>query len=449
MSWSMLEQDQDIISKALSAAKQAGADGADVSFIKGGGQDVQVRLGKVESAERAEDYQMGMRVFVGQRSATISSGQLDDKNITQLAERAVAMARHAPENPYARLATAEEQAKSFPEIDLYDDTDFSTDKLTEIALACEDAALSQAGISNSDGASASAGTSEVVIGTSTGFNASYKRSNFGFSAVVLAEKDGQMERDYDYSSAVFAEDLEKPELVGQNAAHRTLSRLGGRKPQTGTFPVIFDKRVSRSLAGHVASAINGASIARGTSFLKERMGEQITNAAIHLLDNPLLPRGHGSRLFDGETLPVKERHLVKDGVLQGWLLDLATAAQLNLEPTGNASRSLSGPPSPSVSNFIMEAGGTTLDEFLSDIEQGFYITELMGSSVSLTTGDYSRGASGFWIENGKVTWPATEATIAGNLKDIFMDMLPASDLELTQSIAAPSVFIKQLMVAGS
>jgi len=258
-----------------------------------------------------------------------------------------------------------------------------------------------------------------------------------------------MERDYDYSSAVFAEDLEKPEIVGQNAAHRTLSRLGGRKPQTGTFPVIFDKRVSRSLAGHVASAINGASIARGTSFLKERMGEQITNADIHLLDNPLLPRGHGSRLFDGETLPVKERHLVKDGVLQGWLLDLATAAQLNLEPTGNASRSLSGPPSPSVSNFIMEAGGTTLDEFLSDIEQGFYITELMGSSVSLTTGDYSRGASGFWIENGKVTWPATEATIAGNLKDIFMDMLPASDLELTQSIAAPSVFIKQLMVAGS
>ena len=179
------------------------------------------------------------------------------------------------------------------------------------------------------------------------------------------------------------------------------------------------------------------------------MGEKITNAALHLLDNPLLPRGHGSRLFDGETLPVKERHLVKDGVLQGWLLDLATAAQLNLEPTGNASRSLSGPPSPSVSNFIMEAGETTLDEFLSDIEQGFYITELMGSSVSLTTGDYSRGASGFWIENGKVTWPATEATIAGNLKDIFMDMLPASDLELTQSIAAPSVFIKQLMVAGS
>lgn len=444
----MLKQDQDIITKALSSAKQAGADGADVSFIKGGGQDVQVRLGKVESAERAEDYQMGMRVFVGHRSATISSGQLDAENINQLAERAVAMAKHAPENPYARLATAEEQAKSIPKIDLYDDTDFSTEELTEIALACEEAALSQSGISNSDGASASAGTSEVVIGTSTGFNAAYKRSNFSFSAVVLAEKDGQMERDYDYSSAVYAEDLKQPETVGQSAARRTLARLGGRKPQTGTFPVIFDKRVSRSLAGHVASAINGASIARGTSFLKEKMGEQIISDAISLLDNPLLPRGQGSRLFDGETLPVKERYLVKNGVLQGWLLDLATAAQLGLEPTGNAIRSLSGPPSPSVSNFIMEASDTSLDEFLADIEQGFYITELMGSSVSLTTGDYSRGASGFWIENGNVTWPATEATIAGNLKDIFMNMQPANDLELTQSIAAPSVFIKQMMVAG-
>ena len=307
----MSKQDQDIIEKALSAAKQAGADGADVSFIKGGGLDVQVRLGKVESAERAEDYQMGMRVFVGQKSATISSGQLDDENITELAERAVAMAKHAPEDPYARLATAEEQAKSFPDIELFDDTSFSTEKLTEIALACEEAALSQAGISNSDGASASSGSSEVLIGTSTGFNASYKRSSFGFSAVVLAEQDGQMERDYDYSSAVFAEDLKQPEAVGRSAATRTLARLGGRKPQTGTFPVIYDKRVSRSLAGHVASAINGAAIARGTSFLKEKMGQQIANSSINLLDNPLLPRGMGSRLFDGETLPVQKRYLVQ------------------------------------------------------------------------------------------------------------------------------------------
>lgn len=445
----MSKQENDIIEKALSATKKAGADGVDVSFIKGRGHDVQVRLGKVESAERAEDYQMGMRVFVGQKTATISSGQLDDENITSLAERAVAMARHAPEDPYARLATIEEQAKSFPEIELYDETAFSTERLTEIALACEEAALSQSGISNSDGASASAGSSEVVIGTSTGFNASYKRSSFGFSAVVLAEQNGQMERDYDYSSAVFAEDLKQPEAVGRRAATRTLARLGGRKPQTGTFPVIYDKRVSRSLAGHVASAINGASIARGTSFLKDRMGEQITNQAVNLTDNPLLARGHGSRLFDGETLPVSQRDLVSKGYLQGWLLDLATAAQLGLAPTGNASRSLSGPPSPSVSNFIMDSGDTSVDDFIADIKQGFYITELMGSSVSLTTGDYSRGASGFWIEDGKIAWPATEATIAGNLKDIFMDMLPADDLELTQSVAAPSVFVSQMMVAGS
>ena len=445
----METDDKKIVDQMLDAAQKAGANGADVSFIRGNGLDVQVRLGQVESAERSEDYQVGMRVFVGQRSASVSTGQLDADNITELAQRAVSMAKIAPEDPYARLANAEEQARDLPDIELFDDTSISTEALSKMALTCEAAALDTNGISNSDGASASTGMSEILIGTSTGFAAAYKRSSFGISAVVLAEHDGQMERDYDYSAAVFAEDLEAATKIGKSAAERTLARLGARKPQTGSFPVIYDKRVSRSIAGHIASGINGAAIARGTSFLKDQLGEAIAASSISIVDNPLLNRGMGSRLFDGETLPVAKRYMVENGVLNGWLLTLSTAAQLGLTPTGNASRSLSGPPSPSVSNFIMENGKTKLEDMISDIKQGLYITEMMGSSVSMTTGDYSRGASGFWIENGKLAWPATEATVAGNLKDIFINMTPASDLDLRQSIAAPSLFVSALTVAGS
>ncbi len=445
----MMTDETEIVTRVLDAARQAGAEGADVTFIRGQGHDVQVRLGKIESAERAEDYQMGLRVFVGRRSATISSGQLDDDNIRELADRAVSMAKTAPEDPYARLATAEEQARELPAVELFDDTVFSTEELGDMALSCEQAALSCSGISNSDGASASHGVTQITIGTSNGFTAAYRRSRFGLSAVVLAEHDGQMERDYDFSATVFAEDLETPEIIGKTAAERTLARLGARKPQTGTFPVIYDRRVSRSIAGHIASAINGSAIARGTSFLKDQLGQKIAAPDISINDNPLLDRGLGSRLFDGETLPVSQRYLVKDGILQGWLLDLATAAQLGLAPTGNAARSLSGPPGPSVSNFVMDNGTQTVSDMIADIKEGFFITELMGSSVSMTTGDYSRGAAGFWIENGKLAWPATQATIAGNLKSIFTGMTPADDLDMRQSVAAPSLFVSSMTVAGS
>ncbi len=445
----MEKKHDQIVEKMLSAATKAGADETDITFISGGGVDVQVRLGRVESAERSEDYQMGLRVFCGNRAATISSSQLDDENIKQLAERAVSMARAAPEDPYARLATSDEQAKNLPDIELCDTMVFSTDQLTEMALTCEDAALSVTGITNSEGSSASQSLTDILIATSTGFSASYQRSSFGFSAVVLAEKDGKMERDYDYSSAVFASDLDKPEDIGAEAARRTLSRLGSRKPATGTFPIIYDKRVSRSIAGHFASAINGVSVAKGTSFLKEFMGEKIASSSITMIDDPLRPRGFGTCLFDGETLPVSRQSMIEKGILQGWFLDLATAAQLGLTPTGHASRSLSGPPSPSPSNLFIKDGELSLQELIKDIESGFYVTEMMGSSVSLTTGDYSRGASGFWIENGEITWPAAEATIAGNLKEMFMFLTPANDSDLRQSLSAPSLRVDSMMVAGS
>ena len=445
----MEQNDTKIIEQVLDAAKHAGADSADLVFAKGNGTSVNIRLGALESLESAEDYQLGLRVFVGRKIASVSTGQLDDENIKALAERAVAMAKVAPDDPYARLARKEELATSLPEMDLCDEVVFSADQLEEMARVCEDAARSEPGISNSEGASASYNIGSSWFATSEGFIGQNKRSSYGISAVVLAEQDGAMERDYDYSSAVFAADLEDPLAIGQSAAKRTLSRLGAKKPATGSFPVVFDKRVSRSLAGHIAGAINGQSVARGTSFLKDMMGEIIANDAIHVIDDPLRARAAGSCQFDGEGLAVARRHLIEKGVLQGWLLDLATADQLGLDPTGNARRGLSSPPGPGTSNFMIADGDLSFDELIADIEQGFLVTELMGSSVSLVTGDYSRGASGFWIENGQITWPASEATIAGNLKDMFKQMIPANDSDLRHAMTAPSLRIDAMTVAGS
>lgn len=445
----MTDSEQDIVDYALRAARTAGADGADITFITGDSTDIQVRLGQVESIERSEDFQLGLRVFCGKQNAAVSTGQLDKQNIDDIVARAVSMARAAPQDPFARLASEDEQAKTLPDIEICDDTELSAEALTQIALSCENAALETHGITNSDGGSASASKSRILIATSTGFSAEYQRSSFGFSAVVLAEKNGQMERDYDYSSAVFADDLKDPAEIGKNAATRTLSRLGAKKPQTGSYPIIFDTRISRSVAGHLASAINGAAIARGTSFLKDKLGQKISSEHITIIDDPTRNRASGSRLFDGETLPVQKRHLVDQGVLTGWLLDLASASQLGMSPTGNASRSLSGPPSPSISNFYIADTDIETEALIADIQNGFFVTELMGSSISMTTGDYSRGAAGFWIENGAISWPASEATIAGNLNDIFASMVAGNDCDMTQSISAPSLFIPTMMVAGA
>ncbi|MGC6516686.1 MAG: TldD/PmbA family protein [Candidatus Puniceispirillaceae bacterium] len=445
----MTQLQTDLMGALLDGAKKAGADAADAALATGQATSVSVRLGKTESVERAEDFAAGLRVFVGQKVATLSLGQLQADDIPALCERAVAMAKASPEDPYAVLATSDQIATNLPELDMCDETDLGAERLTDMARAAEDAARSTNGISNSEGGSASQSHSEVFIAGTHGFSAGYRRSSFGFSTVVLAEKDGQMQRDYDYSSAVYASDLEDPATIGANAAKRTLARLGAQKAKTGQFPVLYDNRVSRSLASHFASAINGASIARGTSFLKDEMGNQIANDAITLIDDPLRPRGAGSRSFDGDALPVSRQTLIDKGSLQSWLLDLSSAKQLGLTSTGHARRSLANPPSPGISNLIMENGPCSFDELIADIEQGFLVTELMGSSVSLITGDYSRGAGGFWIENGQITWPVGEATIAGNLKDMFRQMVPANDPDLTSSMIVPSIRIDHMMVAGS
>ena len=439
---------KNIITQMLETASSEGADAAEATLVRNKGIGVEVRLGKFESIEHAEDFQIGLRVFTGQQSASISTGKVDESTIKELCTRAVAMARLAPSDPYARLASKEEQATTLPELELYDPTEFSSDTLTEMALKCEEAALSIDGITNSEGASAGQSTAEIAISTSTGFTGEYERSSFSISASVLAEKDGRMETDYDFTSAVFAEDLVDAKKIGKSAGERTINRLGARRAQTGQFPVVFDSRISKSLTNHLANAINGASIARGTSFLKDKLGQKIANSSISLIDDPLRPRGFGSRRFDGETLPVKQLELIKDGVLQNWLLDLASAAQLGLKSTGNANRSLSSPPSPGTSNCMITNGAISVRSLISDIKEGLLVTELIGSSVSLTTGDYSRGAAGFWIENGEITYPITEATIAGNLKEMFFEMTPANDIDLRFSTSAPSVRVDGMMVAG-
>lgn len=445
----MTQDKTKLMDALLDGAKKAGADKADAALATGDATSVSVRLGKTESVERAEDFAAGLRVFVGQKTATLSLGQLKEADIPALCERAVAMAKASPDDPFAVLATEAQIATDLPELDMCDETELDTASLTDMALSAESHARSMKGISNSEGGSASQSHSEIYIAGTHGFSAGYRRSSFGFSTVVLAEKDGQMQRDYDYSSAVYASDLKDPAEIGRRAAERTLARLGAQKAKTGTFPVVYDNRVSRSLAGHFASAINGASIARGTSFLKEAMGEAIAHSAITLYDDPLRPRGAGSRAFDGDALGVQRLPLITDGVLENWLLDLSSAKQLGLTSTGNARRSLANPPSPGTSNLILENGTHSFEALIADIEQGFLVTELMGSSVSLITGDYSRGAGGFWIENGQITWPVGEATIAGNLKEIFMGMTPADDADTTSSTIVPSIRVDHMMVAGS
>ena len=439
---------EQIMSMLLDKARTHGADTADAVVAGGVSEEVSVRLGKLESIERSEDRNIGLRVFVDGRNAIISTASVDAESIDELAARAVAMARLAPQDPYAGCADAHLLATDIPDLDLMDRTVPSSDTLKDLAFAVEDAAQSVKGITNSEGGNASYGTSAVMLATTNGFSASYERSGYGISTVALAEHDGKMERDYDYSSAVHFEDLKSPEDIGLRAANRTLSRLDARKVKTGDFPVIYDQRVSSSISGHLASAINGASIARGTSFLKDRMGEQITNAAITMTDDPLRPRGAGSSGFDGEGLARRQRIMIENGILKGWFLDLASARQLGLEPTGNASRGTGSPPSPSTSNWIMTAGDVSRDELIAGINEGFLVTELIGSSVSLITGDYSRGASGFWIENGKIAYPVTEGTIAGNLKDMLMTITPADDLDFTRSNITPSLRIDGMTVAG-
>jgi PmbA protein len=431
----------------VAAARRAGADAADAVAMRGMSLAVEVREGAVEESERSEGDSLGLRVLVGRRQAVVSSSD-PAVDANELAARAVAMARATPEDPYAGLADPALTASTFPDLDLIDPVLPSVADLERMAIEAEAAALSVRGVTKSGGASASAGIGGMVLVTSAGFSGAYIGSRHGISMQAIAGEGTGMERDYDFSSAVHAADLEPAAAIGRAAGERAVKRLNSRKVATQRVPVIYDPRAAGSLVGHLASAINGAAVARKTTFLNDRLGERLFAPGIRVIDDPLRPRGLRSHPFDAEGVAVERRALVDDGVLTTWILDCATARELGLKTTGHAQRGVSSTPSPGPSNLHLEAGAVTPAELIGDIAQGFFITDLIGMGVNTVTGDYSRGAAGFWIENGEITYPVSEVTIAGHLLDMFRSLRPANDLTFKYGTNAPTVLVDGLTVAG-
>lgn len=438
-----------LLSDLISDARRAGADEADAIVADGTSVSITYRLGKLEQLERSEGGDVGLRVLVGKRQAIVSSADRSKEALKELVERAVAMAKTVPEDEFCGLASPDQLAKSLPKLDICDPTEVSADTLIERARACEEAARAVAGVTNSDGASASWGQSSVAIVASNGFQRSYSSSGSSLSVSVLAGTDQGMETDYDYSSAVYFSDLRKPEDIGQTAGARVVKKLGARKVPSQKVPIVFDPRVARGLVGSFLSAINGASVARGTTFLKNAMNTEIFAPHVTIVEDPHRDRGLRSKPCDAEGLPNSRRNLIDRGVLTSWILDLRSARQLKLAPTGHAARGPGGPPSPSSTNVYLVAGASAPSGLMSDIKQGFYVTDLVGQGVNMVTGDYSRGAVGFWIENGQLAYPVSEVTVAGNMKEMFKQLTPASDLELRFGIDAPTVRIDGMTVAGT
>ncbi|MBA4209785.1 MAG: modulator protein [Parvibaculum sp.] len=445
-----LESTLDIASMLVERAKKAGAEAAEALVVEGTSLGISWRLGKLEDVERSEGRDAGLRVFIGKRQATVSSTDLSEAALGPMIERAVAMARVAPEDPYCGLAEPHLLARDWPELDIEDkSTAPSAEALAAVAAEAEEAALAVKGVTNSSGAGASHGRSSVTLVTSAGFAGTYAGTSSSFSCSVLAGEGTGMERDYDFSNARHAADLDRAADVGRRAGENAVRRLNPRKVSSQSVPVVYDPRVSGGLVGHFAGAISGAAIARGTSFLKKSMGLPVFARNISIVDDPHMKRGHRSKPFDGEGVKNRRMMLIEDGILTTWLLDTATARQLGLETTGHAARGTGGPPSPSTTNLYMEAGCLTVRELIADIKQGLYVTEMIGMGVNGVTGDYSRGASGFWIENGEIAYPVSEITVAGNLKDMFLNMTPADDLAFRYATNAPTVRVEGMTIAGT
>jgi PmbA protein len=434
--------------RLVQAARAAGADAADAVVVRSMSLSIEVRDGAVEESESAEGDDLGLRVLVGRRQAVVSTNDMGLDGSAALAERAVAMARAAPQDKFAGLADEKLLAHDFPDLDLIDRALPTVQQLETIARAAEQAGMAVKGVSKSGGASASAGIGGMVLVTSHGFRGAYLGSRHGVSMTAIAGDGTGMERDYDFSSALHAADLESPEKIGRTAGERAVERINPRKVSTRKVPVVFDPRVAGSLVSHLASAVNGASIARKTSILMDKMGQKLFADGVRIIDDPLRKRGLRSRPFDGEGVAGGKLALVEDGVLRSWLLDSATARELNLVTTGHAQRGVSSGPSPGASNLHLAAGTLSPEALIADIADGFYVTDLIGMGVNMVTGDYSRGASGFWIENGKRTFPVSEVTIAGHLLDIFRRLTPANDLEFRYGTNAPTVRLEGLTVAG-
>jgi PmbA protein len=436
-----------LVSDLIRQARAAGADAADAVLVNGTSLSVASRQGKIEHLERSEGRDLGLRVFVGKRAAIVSSTSLDPAGFASLVERAVAMAKVVPEDPYVGLAETWAPPDNM-DLDMSDPAEPAPDVLAARAAAAEEAAYAVAGVTNSEGAEAGYGRNEIVLVTSAGFAGYRTGTSHSISATALAGTGTDMQRDYDYHTTVYFADLDNPEKIGRSAGERAIARLNPTRPKTAKIPVVFDPRVAGGLLGHLAGAINGAGVARGTSFLKEKLHQQIFAPGINIHDDPRRVRGLRSRVFDGEGTPTRARALVEDGVLTTWLLDSRSARQLGMTPTGHAARGTSGPPSASTSNLYLAAGTITPQELMADIKEGIYITEMIGMGVNGVTGDYSRGAAGFMIRDGALAEPVAEVTVAGNLIEMFANMVAASDLVLRRGTDSPTVRIDGMTMAG-
>ena len=440
---------QDRAAALIEIARRAGADAADAVVSGQSSEGVQVRLGVLEDIERSESEHLDLRVFVGRRSASIGSSDFSDAALAELASRAVAMARLAPEDAYAGFAPEDRLLTgAFPDLDLADSTDLGPQALRELAAGIEDAARAVPGVTNSEGGSASAGTRSVALVTSHGFAGCYGGTSRQLSAAVIAGEGSGMQRDYAWRSAHHFADLPCTEELGRQAGTRAIARLNPGRLKSGTMPVVFDPRVGGSLLGHLFGAISGSAIARRASFLLGKDGKRIFAPSITIVDDPLRRRALGARPFDGEGLPTARRELVRDGQLTGWLMDSASARQLGQQPTGHATRGAGGAPGVGPSAVHLEPGAQSVQELISDIAEGVLVTELVGSGVNPVTGDYSRGASGFRIVSGEIAGPVAEFTIAGNLIQMFAAMIPANDLEWHRSVNVPTIRVDGMMIAG-
>jgi PmbA protein len=439
----MIDDLLSLAGEAVSHAKKLGADAAHAVAADGRSTEISILDGKIEKVEQSEARDISLKVYAGKSSATISGSVLTKEAIHRLAETALNMARLAPPDPHAGIAEPAQLATSIPDLDLAADDLPDPKSLEDLARRAEAAGLAVKGVTKSSGAGASRSETSVGIVISNGFSQGYRRTGTGLSMSAIAGEGLAMQRDYDYSAAAHFADLRDPETIGRNAGERAVKRVDPRKVKSQSVPVIYDRRVASGLIGHLLGAINGAAIARGTSFLKDQLGQQVFGSHITILEDPFIPRGHGSRPFDGEGLACHRQNLVENGVLTGWVLDLRSARQLGLAPTGQGSRG-----GPSTSNVYLPPGAPSPEDQIKAISQGLYVTELIGSSINTVTGDYSRGASGFWIENGELTYPVSEITIAGNLKDMFRTLQPASNLEFRASVNAPNCLVEGLTIAG-
>ncbi len=442
----------DLAQRVLDAAKAAGADAADTLIAKGTSVSIEVREGALEHAERSEGIDLGLRVLMGARQACVSISDDSATSIAMMAERAVAMAKEAPEDPTCGLAEPDQLAQNWDvdALELFDGGEApKAEELQQMAIEAEAAALAVDGVSKVQASGSGFSDTSLFLAATNGFQGGYRRGSYSTSCVAISGEGLTMERDYHGEARSHLTDLPSATEIGRLAGQRAVERAGATRPPTGAYPVLFDERIAASLVGHLAGAVNGSAIVRGASYLKDSLGEQVLPKGMSLIENPSRPRVAGSRPFDGEGLPVAERAIVKDGILQGWTLDLATARKLGMDSTGNASRGVSSPPSPSTGNLTLTQGDQSRDDLIAMMGTGLVITSMIGSTINPNTGDYSRGAAGFWVENGEVIGPVNECTVAGNLLDMLKNITPANDARQHLSRVVPSLLVEGLTIAGA